>query len=138
MHIKQKQTIVRLSLPNNQIKMKKRPILVAPRKEFGNIALHTLWAQLYAAGLQSEFLRTLKIGHEGNKLSPKCDGYVAKIAYNKVAYQGSPLGASHFITYEEEMVENDNLKLGGIQDNIHETKQRIQKMNTPGRNTSPE
>ena len=47
----------------------------------------------------------LKMGHEGNKLLPKCDGYIGQIGKNnKGVFQGIPLSATLSIIYDEQMM----------------------------------
>ena len=60
-----------------------------------------LWKKLYEAGLPIDFVKILKIGHEGNKLRPKCDGYTGNGENNKGVFQGSPISATIFIIYAE-------------------------------------
>ena len=78
------------------------------------------------------------MGHEGNKLIPKCDGYLGESENNnKGVFQGSPLSATLYIIYGGQMVKRYNTNLPQeIQNNTPPLKTRNEKMNTNGRNTN--
>ena len=42
----------------------------------GNIERVIIWAKLYESGIPIKFAQILRIGHEGNTLRPKCEGYI--------------------------------------------------------------
>ena len=69
-------------------------------KDFGNIERDIMWPKLYESGRPCNFVRTIRIGHECNRLIPKCGGYIGKSA-SKGVFQGSPMGATLFIIYAE-------------------------------------
>ena len=74
-------------------------------KAFDHIERDILWAKLYEEGRPIEFVRILRIGHEGNTLRPKRDGYIGKEEINnKGAPQGIPLSVTPFIIYDERMM----------------------------------
>ena len=80
-------------------------ILFDLSKAFDNIERDILWPKLCEAGLPLNFIRTIKVGHEGIKLTPKCGGYIGKSEdNNKGVFQGSPLSATLFIIYAEQMM----------------------------------
>ena len=86
--------MVRNVLTNNATH---RLILVDSPKAFGNIDRGILWAKLYEDGLPFNIAKTIKMAHEGNKLIPKCDGYIGKSGNNnKGIFQGSPLSSTLF------------------------------------------
>ena len=73
-------------------------ILFDCSKAFRNLERDILWAELYEEGIPIEFVQILRIGQEGNKLRPKCDGYTGKCdTDNKGGSQGIPLSATLFI-----------------------------------------
>ena len=76
-----KSTVDILSMVNNQIKNDgtAQLILFDFSKAFGNIERDILWAKLYEDGLSIKFIKMAKMGHEGNKLLPKCDGYIGQL-----------------------------------------------------------
>ena len=101
-------TIDIIEIVNNQLKNNatQQMILFDFSKAFDNIGRDIIWAKLYEAGLLIEFVQTLRIGHEGNKLRPKCDGYTGSGENsNNGAFQGIPLSATLFIVYAERMTE---------------------------------
>ena len=55
-------------------------------KAFGNIERDILRTNLYEDGLPLKFIKTIKMGHEGNKLTPKCDGYIGTSEDNNKGY----------------------------------------------------
>ena len=75
-----KSTIDILSIINNQTKIDATTqiILFDFSKAFDNIERDILWTVLYEVGLPINFIKMLKMGHEGNKLKPKCDGYIGQ------------------------------------------------------------
>ena len=77
---KKKSTIDILDLVNRMREndVTQQLILFDLSKACGNIERDILWAKLYEAGIPYNCVRILKMGHEGNKLMPKCDGYVGK------------------------------------------------------------
>ena len=107
-------TIDILSMVNNQLRNNtaKQLILFDFSKAFGNIARDITWAKLYESGLPRNFIRLLKMGHEGNRLQPKCDGYIGNYeTNNKGVFQGSPLSATLFKIYAEQMIKPYNKNL---------------------------
>ena len=87
-------------------------ILLDFPKAFGNIERDILWTKLYEAGIPIDFAQTLRIGHEGNILRPKCDGYIGNGGTNnKRVPHGSPMSATLFIIYAERMIEQYNTNL---------------------------
>ena len=92
------------AIVNNPLKNSatQKMILFDFSKAFDNIERDILRAKLYEAGLPIKFVQTLRIGHEGNILRPKCDGYIGNGATNnKGVFQGCPIGATLFIICRE-------------------------------------
>ena len=109
-----KPTIDILSATNNQTKGEgaTQLILFDFSQAFGNIERDILWTKLYGSGLPKRYVQQLKMGHDGNKLLPKCEGFIGKQeANNKGALQGSPLSATLFIIYDEQMMMQYNKNL---------------------------
>ena len=107
-------TIDILAIANNQFKndATQQMILFDFSKAFDNIERDILWTELYEGGIPIEFVQTLRIGHEGNILRPKCDGYIGKgETNNKGVFQGIPLSATLFIIYAGRMIEQYNLNI---------------------------
>ena len=73
-------TIDILAIVNNQLNNNttRQMVLIGLPKAFCNIERATLWAKLYEEGRPIEFVQMLRIGQDGNKLRPKCDGYTSK------------------------------------------------------------
>ena len=107
-------TIDIIEIVNNQLKNNatQQTIHFDFSKAFGDIERGILWTKLYEAGIPIEFAQTLRIGHEGDILRPKCDGYIGKDeTNNKGVFQGSPMRATLFIIYAERMIAQYNLNL---------------------------
>ena len=78
------------------------------------------------------------MGREWIKLQPKCDGYIGRTGKNnKGVFQGSPMGATLFIIYAEQMMTqyHDNIP-STIKENIKRGKQGTGNVKTNGQVTS--
>jgi len=74
------------------------------------------------------------MGHDGTRLIPKCDGYIGKPEKNnKGVSQGSPLSATLFIIYAEQMMIQYNTNPRKIKrENLPTEKIRSQEMRMDG------
>ena len=52
-------------------------------KAFGNTERDILRAKHYESGIPFNFVEAVKMGHGGNKLTPKCDGYIGASENNR-------------------------------------------------------
>ena len=90
-------------------------ILIGLSKAFGSIGRNILRAVLYEEGIQWEFIKHIKMVHQGNQLCPKYKGFIGHTNYNNDGvFRGGPVGAVLFIIDFDKIMGNsgDNLQNG--------------------------